>query len=388
MPGSAHNRIEPPFRADQVGSYLRPKRLLDAREKAGLGRRADPTQPKPTAEQLAQLRDVENDCIREVVKLQEQVGLRVVTDGELRRSSWQHGVTERIGGTALQPATADGAVTFSSGLKSPIVHTVGKLKRHKGGMVVDDFKFTKSLTDRTVKVTVPAPMVLYRPERSATPIVDPKVYPDIEEFFADVVQIYRDEINELSGAGCTYFQIDNTMTAVLCDPRHQEVSRRAGRDPQAQLSEQARLVSEATKGRPKSMTVSMHLCRGNAAGAWIAEGGYEYVAEKLFNEFDVDAFFLEYDSPRAGDFQPLRFVPKDKTVVLGLLTTKTPDNDDKDTLKRRIGEASRFVPLENLCLSPQCGFASGARGNPISVDDERRKLALIIEVAEEVWGTA
>jgi len=367
---------------------LRPQRLLDAREKTGFGLRADPLAPRPSPEKLAELRKVEDDCIRDVVKLQEDAGLRVVTDGELRRSSWQHGITERIAGTALRPATAEGAVSFSSGLKSPIVHTVGKLRRQKGGLVVDDFKFTKSLSDRTVKVTVPAPMVLYRPERSATPIVDPKVYPDIEEFHADVAQLYRDEIKELSEAGCTYLQIDNTMTAVLCDPRHREVSRRAGRDPQQQVSEQARAVSAATKGRPPSMTISMHLCRGNAAGAWIAEGGYEPVAEKLFNEFDVDAFFLEYDTERAGDFRPLRFAPKDRTIVLGLVTTKTPGNDDKDTLKRRIDEAAKYVPLDNLCLSPQCGFASGARGNPITVDDEKRKLALIIEVAQEVWGTA
>jgi 5-methyltetrahydropteroyltriglutamate--homocysteine methyltransferase len=384
----AVSRINPPFRADQVGSWLRPKRLLEAREKAGLGQRAAPNAPPPSPAQLEELRAVEDDCIREVVKIQEDLGLKVVTDGELRRSSWQHGVTQRIAGTALQEQTAEGSVAFSSGQKAPITTTVGKLRRNPGGLVLDDFTFTQGLTDRMVKVTVPAPSVLYRQERSKTSIVDKKAYPDLDGFFHDLTQLYRDEIKDLHAAGCRYLQIDNTTTAVLCDPKHQEVSRRAGIDPQDQVSQQAWLVSEATKGRPKDMTVSMHLCRGNAAGAWVAEGGYEYVAEKLFNEFDVDAFFLEYDSERAGDFRPLRFVPKDKTVVLGLLTTKTPQNDDKDTLKRRIDEAAKYMPPENLCLSPQCGFASGARGNPISVDDEKRKIALVVQTAEEVWGRA
>ncbi len=382
------SRINPPFRADQVGSWLRPKRLLEAREKVGLGQRAAPGAPPPSPAQLKELRAAEDDCIREVVKIQEDLGLKVVTDGELRRSSWQHGITERIVGTALKDQTAEGSIAFVSGQKAPITHTVGKLRRKPGGMVLDDFKYTRSLTDHTVKVTVPAPSVLYRQERSSTPIVEKTVYPDLDGFFHDLTQLYRDEITDLYAAGCRYLQIDNTTTAVLCDPKHQEVSRRAGIDPQDQVSQQAWLVSQATKGRPKDMTVSMHLCRGNAAGAWVAEGGYEYVAEKLFNEFDVDAFFLEYDSERAGDFRPLRFVPKDKSIVLGLLTTKTPANDDKDTLKRRIDEAAKYVPLENLCLSPQCGFASGARGNPISIDDEKRKIALVVETAEEVWGRA
>jgi 5-methyltetrahydropteroyltriglutamate--homocysteine methyltransferase len=388
MPDARSRKIAPPFRADQVGSYLRPKRLLDAREKIGLAGRTGPGAAKPSPDQSAELREVENDCIREVVKLQEDAGLRAVTDGELRRSSWQHGITERIIGTELKTADVDGAVAFSSGLKSPIVRTTGKLKRGPGGLVLDDFKYVKSLTGHTVKVTVPAPMVLYRPERSATPIVDPNAYPDIDGFFADVVQLYRDEIADLAAAGCTYLQIDNTMTAVLCDPRHREVSRRGGIDPDQQVGRQGQLISAVTRDRPAGMTISMHLCRGNAAGAWIAEGGYEPVAETLFNAFDVDAFFLEYDSERAGDFAPLRFAPKDKTIVLGLVTTKTPGNDDKDTLKRRIDDAARYVPLDNLCLSPQCGFASGARGNPISIDDEKRKLALIVETAEEVWGSA
>jgi 5-methyltetrahydropteroyltriglutamate--homocysteine methyltransferase len=252
--------------------------------------------------------------------------------------------------------------------------------------VLDEYKYTSGLTDHTVKMTMPSPSLLYL--AGGRDAVSRDAYPDIEEYFEDLTGLYRDEIKDLAALGCRYVQIDHTDAARLCDPNLRAQAEAQGRDPLEDLAIQARLVSLCTRGRPDDVTVSMHICRGNSHGGWFAEGGYDFVAEKLFSDFDVDAFFLEYDTERAGDFTPLRFAPKDKRIVLGLVTTKTPQHDDKDTLKRRIDEAAKFVPLENLALSPQCGFASGARGNPISFDDERRKLELIVEVAEEIWGTA
>jgi 5-methyltetrahydropteroyltriglutamate--homocysteine methyltransferase len=273
-----------------------------------------------------------------------------------------------------------------SGSRPPMACTEGKVRRKPGGLVVEDFEFVKALTDQTVKVTIPSPTLMY--VRGGRASVSEAVYPDIEEFFEDLTGVYRDEIAALAAAGCTYLQIDNTDVAYINDLKFQEMSRRQGMEPRDQARLQGRLISMATRGRPATMTVSMHMCRGNSAGNWMAEGGYDFVAETLFNEFDVDAFFMEYDSPRAGDFKPLRFAPRDKVIVLGLVTTKTPENDSKETLKRRIDEAAKYVPLENLALSPQCGFASVARGNPITADDQRRKLELVVEVAREVWGSA
>jgi 5-methyltetrahydropteroyltriglutamate--homocysteine methyltransferase len=222
--------------------------------------------------------------------------------------------------------------------------------------------------------------------RGGRAAVDETLYPDIEEFFEDLTGVYRDEIADLSALGSTYVQIDNTDAALLCDPKFQEAARAKGMAPEDQIKLQGKLVSMSTRGRPEGMTVTMHLCRGNSAGAWLAQGGYEFVAESLFNDFDVDGWFLEYDSERAGDFAPLRFAKPDSIVVLGLVTTKTPENDSRDMLLRRIEEASKYIALDNLALSPQCGFASVAKGNPISFDDQRRKLELIVDVATEVWG--
>ena len=255
-----------------------------------------------------------------------------------------------------------------------------------GGPLLDEYRFTSGLTDLPVKTTMPSPTLMYvRGGRSA---VDETAYPDIEEYFEDLTGIYRDEIADLAAAGSTYVQIDNTDAALLCDPKFQDASRDKGFESEEQIRLQGKLISMATRDRPNNMTVSMHLCRGNSAGAWLAEGGYDFVAESLFNDFDVDAFFLEYDTERVGSFAPLRFARPDSFIVLGLVTTKTPEHDSKDMLKRRIEEAAHYVPLENLALSPQCGFASVAKGNPISFDDQRRKLELILEVANDVWGTA
>ena len=384
----APKKMNPPFRADHVGSFLRPKRLLEARDKAGLAREAaDATSSQRHSTAAEALRAVEDDCIREVVKFQEDVGLRVVTDGEFRRASWAYDLADRIEGLTLKVQEGAFQGAFSdSGSRPPIFYSEAKLKRKPGGIVVDDFNFTKTLTNRTVKVTMPSPTLLY--VRGGRHSANPKVYPDIEEYLDDVSRVYREEIADLAKAGCRYVQIDNTDVAYINDPKFQATSRALGMEPRDQIKVQARLISGATRGRPDDVCVAMHMCRGNNAGNWMAEGGYDFVAEALFNDFDVDAYFMEYDDSRSGGFEPLRFARKDRTIVLGLVTTKRPETATKDELKRRIEEASKYVPLENLALSPQCGFASVARGNPITVDDQRRKLALIIEVANEVWGSA
>ena len=383
MPGP--RKINPPFRADHVGSFLRPQRLLEARRKAGLELDSTADSQGDGAITLDQLHDIENDCIREVVRFEEEVGLKSITDGEFRRGSWAYDIVGAIDGVVLRRQDESFQAAFSStGFRPPIAHTEGKLGRRPGGLVLQDYLFTRTLTERTVKVTMPSPTLMY--VRGGRPSVSEAVYPDIEEFFEDLTGVYRDEIADLAAAGCTYVQIDNTDAALICDPKFQEMSRRQGMEPEDQIRLQGRLVSGATRGRPDNVTVSMHLCRGNSAGAWLAEGGYEFVAETLFNEFDVDAYFLEYDSDRAGDFAPLRFAPDDKLIVLGLVTTKTPENESKDVIRRRIDEAAAYVPIDNLALSPQCGFASAARGNPVTLDDQRRKLELILEIAAEVWG--
>jgi 5-methyltetrahydropteroyltriglutamate--homocysteine methyltransferase len=380
-------KLNPPFRADHVGSLLRPNRLLEARERAGLAAQGADEHRGRGDLSLAELRRVEDDCIREAVGLQESVGLRSITDGEFRRASWAYDLTARIDGVVMKRQEGAFKGAFSgSGSRPPLAYTAGKVRRKPEGLVVEDFKFVQALTDRTVKVTLPSPTLMY--VRGGRASVSEAAYPDIEEFFADLTGVYREEIAALAAAGCTYVQIDNTDIAYINDPRFQEMARRQGMEPRDQAKLQGRLISMATRGRPESMTVSMHMCRGNSAGNWMAEGGYDFVAETLFNDFDVDAFFMEYDSPRAGDFTPLRFAPRDKLIVLGLVTTKTPENDTRSTLMRRIDEAGRYVPIDNLALSPQCGFASVARGNPIGFDDQRRKLELVVEVAEEVWGSA
>jgi methionine synthase II (cobalamin-independent) len=378
-------RTTPPFRADHVGSFLRPKALLEARQRAGLVLHSTAEARGDSAITEAALRKIEDDAIREIVAFQEDVGLQSITDGEYRRGSWAYDLAARIDGVALKRQEGEFDAAFSgAGSRPPLAHTVDRLGRKPGGLVLDDFLFTRTLTDRTVKVTMPSPTLMY--VRGGRGQVNEAAYPDIEEFFEDLSGVYRDEIADLAAAGCTYVQIDNTDAAYICDPKFQEISRRQGMEPEDQARLQGRLVSAATRSRPENMTVSMHMCRGNSAGNWLAEGGYEFVAEILFDSFDVDAFFMEYDCERAGDFAPLRFAPGDKMIVLGLVTTKTPENDSRDMLIRRIEEAARYVPIENLALSPQCGFASVARGNPITADDQRRKLELIVEVAQEVWG--
>jgi 5-methyltetrahydropteroyltriglutamate--homocysteine methyltransferase len=368
-------RSSPPYRADHVGSLLRPPELLAARRRRDRGELSD-----------AGLREVEDRLIREVVRLQEDAGLESITDGEYRRFIFHidflsklSGIEER-GGIATKFHTKDGVVDYAP----PRLVVTGKLG-HPEGIQRRDFEFLRSVTRRTPKVTIPSPtMVHFRGGRAG---IDERAYPDLEEFFGDLARCYREEIADLYAAGCRYLQLDDTNLAYLCDPEQRAAARRRGDDPNELPRTYARLINAAIDRRPADMTVCVHLCRGNFRSAWIAEGGYEPVAEVLFNDLAVDGFFLEYDDERSGDFAPLRFVPKGKTVVLGLVTTKVPALESKDKLKRRIDEASRSVDLDQLCLSPQCGFASSLYGNQLGVEDEVAKLALVVETAREVWGS-
>jgi 5-methyltetrahydropteroyltriglutamate--homocysteine methyltransferase len=322
-------------------------------------------------------------CIREAVAMQESVGLQVITDGEFRRGSWFFGFVQAVEGFAVKPAefgfhdSAGGTLAFET------AYAAARLRRTRG-IVSDDFRFLNPVTKRTVKVTIPAPSVshFFRP---ADPF-DRAVYADVEAYWRDLVAIYREEIAELARQGCTYVQLDEVPLAMMSDPNVQARLRAAGQDPAALLDTYIKMANAALRGRPQSMKAAMHLCCGNYKGMWMAEGGYDWVAERMFNEVDVDGFLLEYDTPRAGDFAALRFLPAGKTAVLGLVSSKTPSLETKDDLKKRIDAAAEHAPLDRLALSPQCGFASSAGGNPITEDDQRRKLALVVEVASEIWG--
>ena len=366
--------VAPPFRADQVGSLLRPANLLDAREKRKRGE-------LPAAE----LRHIEDEAIREVVRMQEGIGMKSVTDGEFRRGLWHMDFVcdfanvEQTPGIPIKFHSEQGEIEWMP----PGVKITGKLSRPHP-IFVEDFKFLKKTTNATPKITIPSPSVLHF--RGGRKAIDTTAYPDIEEFYADLARVYSEEIRDLVDAGCRYLQVDEVNMAFLCDPNLRDFARSLGEDPEKLPHTYARLVNAATAARHEEMTVCMHLCRGNARSHWIADGGYEPVAEVLFNEFDIDGYFLEYDSSRAGDFSPLRFVPKGKTVVLGLVTTKKGALENKNDIKRRIEEAAKFVPLEQLALSPQCGFASNAEGNALTVDQEKAKLQLVVEIATEVWG--
>jgi len=370
----------PPFRADHVGSLLRPPELLRAREQHQQG--------TLSAESL---REIEDRCIRAVAKLQEEIGLQGITDGEYRRTIWHADFLRQIEGVSVKEGVAESAGVarkFQSGDKeierSPTrFYTTGRLKRSRG-IETDNFKYLASVTGRTPKLCIPSPTILHM--RGGRDAVDKKAYPDMDRFYSDLAQVYREEIHALSELGCTYLQLDDPNLAYLCDEKMRESVRQIGEDPNQLPRTYAKLINDCIKDRPANMTVCMHICRGNFRSAWAAEGGYDPVAEILFNEFTLDGFFLEYDSPRAGSFSPLRFVPKDKKIVLGLVTTKTGEMETADNVQRRIDEAAQYVPLEQLALSPQCGFSSTVLGNNITVDAEIAKLRLVVAVARKVWG--
>ncbi|WP_428409020.1 5-methyltetrahydropteroyltriglutamate--homocysteine S-methyltransferase [Hyphococcus sp.] len=364
----------PPFRADHVGSFLRPKELTEARAKFRDG-----------AISAAELRAVEDEAIKGVAKFQEDLGLKGITDGEFRRRYFHvdflvqlDGVVEE-GGMSKKFKSAKGELDFA-----PPAMKINDKIRHARAIELENFKFLQSVTSQTPKITIPSPTMLhFRGGRNA---VDEKAYPDMDEFYEDVAKAYQQEIEALGAAGCTYLQLDDTNLAYLCDPQHRKAAEERGEDPDALPRMYAQWINECIKTRPANMRVAVHLCRGNFKSSWAAEGGYEPVAEVLFNELDVDGYFLEYDDDRSGDFRPLRFVPKDKTVVLGLVSSKLGELESKDDIKRRIHEASEFMPLDQMALSPQCGFSSTEHGNDIMVEQQAAKMRFIIDVVQDVWG--
>lgn len=364
--------MKPPFHAEHIGSFVRPQKLIEAARAHKAGKLDD-----------AGFRMVQDDCIREIVAFQESIGLPSVTDGEFRRRSWSAGFIDAVDGFGLR----DGTLGFrnESGVmgiaSSP--YAKEKLKR-KHRIVADDFRFLKSVVKRGVpKVTIAAPDVMHW--FLGPKAFDSNVYKDREAFFADLAGIYKAEIAELAEEGCTYLQLDDTALPCNCDPNARKDVVARGENPDELTARYARLFNDCVAG--SGMTVAVHLCRGNLKGAWMAEGGYDPVADVLFNRMNADIYCLEYDTPRAGDFSPLRYVPKGKRVILGLVSTKTPQLEGKDALKRRIDEAAKFVPLDRLGISPQCGFSSGGgSGQTVTQDDTKRKLELVVSVAREVWG--
>jgi 5-methyltetrahydropteroyltriglutamate--homocysteine methyltransferase len=370
-------RDAPPFRADHVGSLLRPPELLAAREDHAAGRIDD-----------AELRAAEDEAIRDVVALQRDVGLRTATDGEFRRASWHmdfiyslDGITKAPGELKVQFHNEQGDIEFTPAA----MRVDGKLGVSET-IFGDAFQFLQSQASdgQVPKLTIPSPsMVHYRGGRAS---IDESVYPDLDAFWSDLVAAYREEVKRLGELGCTYLQFDDTSLAYLNDPKQRAYMSEIGGDAEHQHEAYIRHINEALAERPAGMSVTTHMCRGNFRSSWVAEGGYDFVAEALFNELDVDGFFMEWDDARSGGFEPLRFLPKGKVVVLGLITTKRGELEDREVIKRRIDEASRHADVDQLCLSPQCGFSSTVEGNVLSREQQAEKLRLIVELAQEVWG--
>jgi 5-methyltetrahydropteroyltriglutamate--homocysteine methyltransferase len=369
-------RSTPPFRADHVGSLLRPAALLEARAELAAGRI-----------DAGQLRAAEDDAIRAAVAMQEDVGLQSATDGEFRRAAWHLDFIYQLGGVSKAASTLQltfrnsaGGVTFTPAAtrvdgKIGLEHTI----------FADDFGYLQSVVKTaTPKLTIPGPSMVHY--RGGPASIDRGVYPDLEEFWGDLSAAYAEEVRRLAALGCAYLQVDDTSLAYLNDPAQRAVLAGRGEDAEHMHLQYIREINDAIDGRPAGMTVTTHMCRGNFRSSWVAQGGYDFVAEAVFSELGVDGFFLEYDDERSGSFEPLRFVPGGKMVVLGLVTTKRGELESKDALKRRIDAAARYVPLDQLCLSPQCGFSSTVEGNALTRDEQAAKLRLIVETAAEVWG--
>jgi 5-methyltetrahydropteroyltriglutamate--homocysteine methyltransferase len=368
-------RPAPPFRADHVGSLLRPPELLLAREQYRTG-----------ALSAAQLQHLEDHAILEVVRRQEDLGLQAVTDGEFRRKLWHIDFLKQFDNVEVTRSPVKVSFHTEQGdtERAPsALKVTGRLARSHP-IFLEHYRYLQSVARATPKLTLPSPSILHF--RGGREVIDRQAYPDLAQFYMDLARVYAEEIADLAAAGCRYLQLDEVNFAYLCDPKLRREVQSYGEDPDQLPHTYARLINGAIGNRPHGMTVCMHLCRGNFEGAWLAEGGYEPVAEVLFNEINVTGYFLEYDTSRAGDFSPLRLLPKGKTVVLGLISSKRGTLERKDEVKRRIDEAARFVPLEQLALSPQCGFASGERGNKLTQTEQFAKLALLVEVAREVWG--
>ncbi len=364
-------RTKPPFRADQVGSLLRSAPVKEARTKRATGEFTP-----------AQLKAVEDAEIRKLVAKQESIGLQGVTDGEFRRSWWHYDFLAALDGVELV-SVAQGLQFKGTETKAEGLHVHGKIDFTHHPMI-EHFKFLKSVAKATPKMTIPSPTALhYRGGRQA---IETSAYPEMEPFFEDLGKAYAKAVRAFGEAGCTYLQLDEVFVAYLCDPAQRDYLRGRGDDPDKLLHVYADLVNAAISGRTPGMTISMHLCRGNFRSTWMAQGGYEPVADVLFNKMGVDAYFMEYDSERAGGFEPLRLLPKNKHAVLGIMTSKTGALESADQLKRRLDEASKFTSLDQLCLSPQCGFASTEEGNLLAEEEQWAKLARCVEVAKEVWG--
>ncbi|HEY2578482.1 MAG TPA: 5-methyltetrahydropteroyltriglutamate--homocysteine S-methyltransferase [Streptosporangiaceae bacterium] len=369
-------RETPPFRADHVGSLLRPQNLLAARDDFAAGRMS-----------RDDLRAIEDGAIADVVRLQADAGLQTATDGEFRRASWHMDFIYRLGGISKAPGNLavhfrnpSGTIEFTPAA----ISIDGKIWLPEP-IFADDFGYLRSIAgEATPKLTIPSPSMVHY--RGGPASINPDVYPDIEEFWADLSAAYAGQVRRLAAAGCTYLQFDDTSLAYLNDPHQREEIAGRGDDAEHLHLRYIRQINAALAGRPPGLAVTTHMCRGNFQSSWVAEGGYDFVAEALFSELAVDGFFLEYDDERSGRFEPLRFVPRGKMVVLGLVTTKRGELESKDMLKRRIEAASRFVPLDQLCLSPQCGFSSTVEGNKLTRDEQAAKLRLIAETAAEVWG--
>jgi len=365
-------RTTPPFRADHVGSLLRPAPLKDARAKRAKG--------EITA---AQLKEIEDREIEKVIKKQEDVGLKLATDGEFRRSWWHFDFFRGLGGVTFY-STDHGIQFHGVATKAEGIKITGKI-HFAGHPMLEHFKFLKSHARAVPKMTIPAPSTFhFRQGRAA---ISQEAYPDIELFFDDLAAAYRTAIRAFYDAGCRYLQLDDTAWSMVCDPNERAQSKTRGDDPDALPKRYARLTNAALEGKPADMTVTMHSCRGNFRSTFIASGGYEFVAAELLGKTGLDGYFLEYDSERAGGFEPLRFFPKgDKQLVLGVVTSKSGTLESKDAIKRRIDEATKYIALEQLCLSPQCGFASTEEGNVLAEDEQWAKLRMIVELADEVWG--
>jgi len=366
-------RTRPPFRADHVGSLLRPMELREARaaHKAG----------SITAQAL---RAVEDRCIPAAIRQQEDIGLRAATDGEYRRAYWHFDFVAGLDGVELYEP--EQKIMFKGNLPLPLALRVTGPIRWNKPVMLDDYRFVASHVRTAVpKQTIPSPSVVHF--RGGRRAIDAKTYPDMDMFFADLAEAYHGAVQAFAGAGCRYLQLDEVNIAYLCDPEQIAGLVARGEHVENLLQTYGSMINRAIEGRPADMTISMHLCRGNFRSHWVASGGYEPVAEVLFNQINADAYFMEYDSDRAGGFEPLRFVPRGhKVVVLGLVTSKTGELESKDELKRRIDAAAKYLPLEQLALSPQCGFASTEEGNVLAEDEQWAKLRMIVEIANEVWG--
>jgi methionine synthase II (cobalamin-independent) len=369
-------RAEPPFRADHVGSLLRPPALLRARDAHAAGET-----------DVGALRAIEDAAIRDAVAMQERIGLRAATDGEFRRTSWHMDFIHRLGGIEKTEERIEVRMHGAAGDTS--FTSAGIAVRSRlwldEPIFADDFLFLQqTVTTAVPKLTIPSPSMVHY--RGGTAAVDRSVYPDIEEFWSDLSSVYADEVRAMGDLGCRYLQLDDTSLAYLNDPAQRAAMTARGDDADAVHLRYIAQINAALAGRPQDMRVTTHMCRGNYRSSWAAEGGYDYVAEALFGELGVDGFFCEFDDERSGGFAPLRFVPPGKQVVLGLVTTKSGVLEDPDVLKRRIDEAAKYVPLDQLCLSPQCGFSSTVEGNALTYDEQVAKLELIVRVAEDVWG--